>query len=57
MKIYHCPNKKCKKPVMKVFNGLLSENTHIQIKCFHCGEWVEIITEKQIIIKKLAIIE
>ena len=57
MKIYHCPNEKCKKPIMKVLGGVFSKDMCIQVKCFHCGEWINIVTESHIIVKKFTVVK
>lgn len=57
MKVFHCPNRKCQKIVFKNHNQYLPSGVDIEMRCFHCGEWVRITTENTIVIKKLILVE
>lgn len=47
MKVFHCPNKNCRKIVFRSKNNCLPYNLNIEIKCFHCGSFIAIITENK----------
>lgn len=56
MKVFHCPNEDCQKIVFKNHNKYLPAEVDIELLCFHCGQWIRITTENNIMVKKLVII-
>ncbi len=57
MTVFHCPNKDCQQIIFKNHTQYLPPEVDIEMRCFHCGEWVRITTENNIIIRKFTLIE
>ena len=55
MQVFHCPNKKCQKPIFKNHGQYLPSNLDIEMRCFHCGEWIRITTKNTTIVKKITL--
>lgn len=56
MQIFHCPNKACQQIVFKNHKEHLPTQIDIEMRCFHCGEWIRITTENTIVVKKLILV-
>ena len=57
MQVFHCPNSHCQKIIFKNHNQYLPPSIDIEMRCFHCGEWVRITTESATVIKKLILVD
>ncbi|MCK4686629.1 MAG: hypothetical protein KAT66_00705 [Candidatus Lokiarchaeota archaeon] len=55
MQVFHCPNKACQKIVFKNHSKYLPGGVDIEMRCFHCGEYVRIKSESNTIVKRFEV--